>query len=100
MKRLPTIITVLYTAGMTTLAAQQLGTPARAVEGNAAQVSPPSVPLAGPRLTPEWPRLEPTVRTSGTLTRPLLASASNDHTIVISTLGLAVIALIVVLLVL
>lgn len=99
MKRWPSIIAALCAAGIT-LAAQQGRPPLPAVKGSVAQVSSPSVPLAGPRLTPEWPRFEMTVVNGDGATRPLLASASNDHTIVISTLGLAVIALIVVLLVL
>jgi hypothetical protein len=98
LKRWLGIIALLCLGGMTTLAAQQAGVPLRAVPGSVVQVSSPSLPVAGPRLTPTWPRFEPAATHIGGAADAMLATPSDDPTTPISTLGLAIIGLIVLLL--
>lgn len=79
-------------------AAQQAPDSARVAEpASSASVSSPST-LPGPRLSPQFQRVEPTLARSTSETSSL-AVADGQHTIVISTLALVLAVIIIVLLV-
>jgi hypothetical protein len=63
----------------------------------AAQTASPSAPLRGPRLQPEIRGVEPNIAQPDALARP--AAMGKNHTIVISTLAIVLIAIIVTILV-
>ncbi len=96
---------VLSAAAATPTAAQQASQPAvqqpasSGVTGEAcaAQVGAPSAPLPGPRLQPEWARVEPAIADRSTTPRPV--PPAGNHTIVISTLALVLIVVIATILV-
>ena len=91
---------LLSAAAATPAAAQQspqLGVQQSAASGvteqtPAVQAGAPSAPLPGPRLQPEWPRVEAAMAERTTSARPMAPAGS--HTIVISTLALVLIVVI------
>jgi hypothetical protein len=62
---------------------------------SAAPVGAPVAPLPGPRLSPEWPRVQPSAAERNATARP---APPAQNTIVISTLALVVIVVLAVLL--
>lgn len=80
-------------------AAQQAIGSAVPVEAGAVQASTPSTPLPGPRLTPQWMPLEPTIADLGGTAAPLGPAPPANTTIVISTLALVLIAIILTILI-
>jgi len=89
------LLAVLCTAGTTPLRGQQ---PILVMDGRSPQASAPGVQLPGPRLPPELRSYEPSFGDSRATALPLLASGSDNHTFVFSTLALVLIGVIVVLL--
>jgi hypothetical protein len=82
-------------------AAQQTGQQApgsgvTAEQASATQVGALSAPLPGPRLSPEFPRVEPAIAERGAAARPVPPA---QNTIVISTLALVLIVIIITILV-
>ncbi len=65
-------------------------------EARAAQAGAPSAPLPGPRLHPEFPRVQPSIAERSATAGPVPPA---QNTIVISTLALVLIAVIVTILV-
>ena len=68
------------------------------MQASAPVATSPSTPLPGPRLRPEWPRVEPALAEHRDRAEPV-APAGNSHTIVLSTLALVVIVVIATILV-
>jgi hypothetical protein len=91
------LATVLCVASVTQLGAQQVSAP---VAPAVAAAVPASVDTTtaqpGPRLSPEWRPVEPTLATSNSAAR---MASSDSHTITVTTLALVLIVIIVVLLV-
>jgi hypothetical protein len=93
-----TLIAALCVAAATPLSAQQAAGPAPPARASAPQASPADSALPGPRLRPEWRRVEPSFADSSA-TAPLAATAvAGTHTITITTLALVLIVIIIVLL--
>ena len=95
------LVTVLSAAAATPMAAQQevqqaAGSVATVEEASTVPVAAPSAPLPGPRLSPEFPRVEPAIAGRGATAGPVPPA---QNTIVISTLALVLIAVIVTILV-
>ena len=89
----------LCAAPLAESAAQQAPDSARVAEpASSASVSSPST-LPGPRLSPQFQRVEPTLARSTTSETSSLAVADGQHTIVISTLVLVLGVIILVLLI-
>ena len=93
------LVTVLSAAAATPMAAQQevqqaAGSVATVEEASTVPVAAPGAPLPGPRLSPEFPRVEPAIAERGAA-RPVPPA---QNTIVISTLALVVIVVLAVLL--
>ena len=90
------IAAVLCVAAATPLAAQQASDPVPPASAPAAQqASSASTALPGPRLQPEWQRVEPSFadrRASGPV-----AAAAGTHTITVTTLVLVLLVIIAVL---
>jgi len=98
MKRwLSTFVTVLCVAAATPLVAQQASEPAPQAGPGAAQASSATTALPGPRLQPEWRRVEPTFADSRA-SEPV-AAAAGSHTITVTTLVLVLVVIIAVLLI-
>jgi hypothetical protein len=95
------LVAVLCVAAARPLVAQQDSLPAPQAGAGAAQASSastsPTPSLAGPRLRPEWRRVEP-VFPRGTTAGPMAASGGTT-TITVTTLVLVLLIIIVVLLV-
>jgi hypothetical protein len=94
---LSTLVAVLCVAVATPLVAQQASAPAPKVAASAAQASSATTSLPGPRLAPEWRRVEPSFAdrsTSGSA-----AAAADSHTITVTTLVLVLVVIIAVLLI-
>lgn len=92
-----TLVAVLCVAAATPLAAQQASGPAPQAGASAAQASSASTTLPGPRLRPEWRRVEPSFADSSA-SAPVAASA-DTHTITVTTLVLVLVIIIAVLLI-
>lgn len=92
-----TLAAVLWLAAAP-LAAQQAAGPTSPAGASAAQARPTPAALPGPRLRPEWPRVESGFADSS-VTAPMAASAAASHTITISTLTLVLVIIILVLLI-
>lgn len=93
---------VLCAAATTPLAGQQVPDSARvgvAAPANAAQTSAPSTAAPGPRLSPRFQSVTPSLDRSSTSAAPSPMPEGGSHTLVISTLALVLIIIIVVLLV-
>lgn len=93
------LIAVLCAAAVTPLAGQQAQDSARVVPASPARVSAPSTIPLGPRLSPQFQRVEPRLAPSSASQNSSFAAAAGQHTIVISTLALVLVVIIVVLLV-
>ncbi|HXV91352.1 MAG TPA: hypothetical protein VD707_08275 [Gemmatimonadales bacterium] len=94
-----TVAVALWVVAAAPLAAQQAVGPTSPAGAAAAQASPAPAALPGPRLRPEWRRVEPSFADSS-VTAPMAASAAAaSHTITISTLTLVLVIIIVVLLI-
>ena len=94
-----TLAVALYVVAAAPLAAQQAAGPVSPAGATAAQARPAPAVLPGPRIRPEWRRVEPTFADSS-VTAPMAASAAaSSHTITISTLTLVLVIIIVVLLI-
>ncbi len=91
------LVAVLCVAAATPLAAQEASGPAPQAGASAAQASSASTALPGPRLRPEWRRVEPSFADSSAL-GPVAASAGT-HTITVTTLVLVLVVIIAVLLI-
>jgi disulfide bond formation protein DsbB len=94
------LVTVLSAAAATPTAAQEAaqqapGSVATVEEASTVPVAAPSAPLPGPRLSPEWPRVQPSAAERHATARPVPPA---QNTIVISTLALVVIVVLAVLL--
>jgi len=90
MKRWLRIFAVLCVAAATPLVAQQASSPAPAPQARASTV------LAGPRLTPEFRRVQPAFSDSSAAASPVV---SDTHTITVTTLVLVLVVVILVLLI-
>jgi len=98
-KREIILIAALCAAAVTPLWGQQASDSARAVPVSPAR-SPSAAALPGPRLVPQFQRVEPRLASRATTSqRPAFMDAGGQHTIVVSTLALVLAAIIVVLLV-
>lgn len=98
MKQWLSMAAVLCVAAATPLLAQQASSPAPQASSipAPAQASSATTPLPGPRLEPEWRRVEPTFaanRASGS------AATADTHTITVTTLVLVLVVIIAVLLI-
>jgi len=91
------LVAVLCVAGATPLAAQQDSVPAPQAGASAAPASSASTSLAGPRLRPEWQRVEPSFVGSSTSTP--MAASGGSHTVTVTTLVLVLVVIIAVLLI-
>ena len=91
------LIAVLCVAAATPLVAQQDSVPAPQAGASAAQASSASTALPGPRLRPEWRRVEP--KFPGNSAVGPMAASGGTHTITVTTLVLVLLIIIVVLLV-
>ncbi len=93
------LVAVLCVAAATPLAAQaqQDSVPAPQAGAGAPQASAASTSLPGPRLRPEWRRVEPTF-TGSTSAGPMAASGGS-HTVTVTTLVLVLVVIIAVLLI-
>jgi len=91
-----TLVAVLCVAAATPLVAQQASDPVPQASAPAAQqASSASTPLPGPRLSPEWRRVEPSFADSSA-SRPV-AAAAGSHTFTVTTLVLVLVVVIAVL---
>jgi hypothetical protein len=99
MKRWLSMAAVLCVAAVTPLVAQQASSPAPQAGARAVQASSASTPstLPGPRLAPEWRRVEPSFADNSAAASA--AAASDSHTITVTTLVLVLIVIIAVLLI-
>lgn len=96
MKRWLSMAAVLCVAAAMPLVAQQASSPAPQAGVRAAQASSPTTPLAGPRLQPEWRRVQPAFADSSASAS---AAVADTHTITITTLVLVLVVIIAVLLI-
>lgn len=92
----------LWAAVATAPAVAQQGTEQAArseatVQASAPAVTSPGTPLPGPRLRPEWPRVEPALAEHRGPAEPM--APAGHHTIVVSTLALVLIVVIATILV-
>jgi hypothetical protein len=88
---------VLCVAAGTPLAAQQASVSPPPPGVGAAQASSASVTLPGPRLRPEWQRVEPSF--VGSSTSAPMAASGGSHTVTVTTLVLVLVVIIAVLLI-
>ena len=91
------LVAVLCVAAATPVAAQQAAGPALQAGASAAQVSSASAALPGPRLRPEWQRVEPSF--VGSSTSAPMAASGGSHTVTVTTLVLVLVVIIAVLLI-
>ncbi|HYU91335.1 MAG TPA: hypothetical protein VE966_12865 [Gemmatimonadales bacterium] len=91
------LVAVLCVAAATPLAAQQASGSAPPAAVGAAQASSASVTLPGPRLRPEWQRVEPSF--VGSSTSAPMAASGGTHTVTVTTLVLVLVVIIAVLLI-
>jgi hypothetical protein len=96
MKRWLSVAAVLCVAGATPLVAQQASSPAPTAGVRAAQASSATPTLPGPRLQPEWRRVQPTFADSSASAS---AAVADTHTITVTTLVLVLVVIIAVLLI-
>lgn len=89
----------LYVAAATPLTAQQATGSTSPAGATAARASATPAALPGPRLRPEWRRVEPTFADSSVTAYMASSAAAASHTITISTLTLVLVIIIVVLLI-
>ena len=92
------LVALLCVAAASPVAAQQDSLPTPQPGASEAPASAASTSLAGPRLRPEWRRVEPNFRWSSGAAS-MAASGGGSHTITITTLVLVLLIIIVVLLV-
>jgi hypothetical protein len=92
------LVAVLCVAAATPLVAQQDSVPTPQSGASAAPASAATTSLAGPRLRPEWQRVEPSFRGSSGAAS-MAASGGGSHTITVTTLVLVLLIVIVVLLI-
>lgn len=92
-----TLVAVLCVAAATPLAARQASGPTPQAGASAAQATSPSTTLPGPRLRPEWQRVEPSFADSSA--SGSVAAAAGSHTITVTTLVLVLLVIIAVLLI-
>ena len=93
------LVAVLCIAAVTSLPAQQAPDSARVVPASSVQASSPSAAELGPRVAPRFHSVVPSLERSDASRGSALAPQDGGHsTIVISTLGLVLILVIVVLL--
>ncbi len=95
-------LAALLTAAAAAPAVAQQGTQQAArseatVQASAPAATSPSTPLPGPRLRPEWPRVEPALAEHREAAEPV--APAGNHTIVVSTLALVLIVVIATILV-
>ena|SRR6266545_1589255 len=88
--------TALYVAPAAPLAAQHV---ASSVPTSTTSAAPSTSSLPGPRLRPEWPRVEPRIADTSASERASPANLSGTHTIQVTTLVLVLAVVILVLLV-
>lgn len=93
---------VILTAGVclaaaTPLGAQQVAAPAPPAAATAAPVSPASTTLPGPRVRPEWRRVEPSFADSSAAAST--TAVAGSHTVTVTTLVLVLAVIILVLLI-
>jgi hypothetical protein len=91
------LVSLLCVAAATPLVAQQDSVPTPQPGASAAQASVASASLAGPRLRPEWRRVEPSF--AGGSTSAPMAAGGGSHTVTVTTLVLVLLIVIVVLLI-
>jgi len=91
------LVAVLCVAAGRPLAAQQASGSAPPAAASAAQASSASAVLPGPRLRPEWQRVEPSF-VGGSTSAPMAASGGS-HTVTVTTLVLVLVVIIAVLLI-
>jgi hypothetical protein len=87
-----TLVAALCVPAATPLKAQQTSGPPTQAGARAAQASSASTTLPGPRLHPEWRRVEPSFADSSA-SRSVAAADGSDHTFVI-VLGVALVLII------
>ena len=92
------LIAVVCAAAVSSLPAQQAPDSARVVQASPAQASVPSAAPAGPRLAPRLQSVEPRLARNDASRGLAPAPQGGNSTIVISTLGLVLILVIVILL--
>jgi len=90
------LATTLCVASATPLAAQDAASSSPASAPSPAQ---PTAPLPGPRLRPEWPRIEPRVSEASASKGAFATSPPATHIIRVSTLVLVLAVVILVLLI-
>src|SRR5690348_12440263 len=88
-------VAVLCVAAATPLAAQQVSGPAPQAGDGAAQARSASTALPGPRLRPEWRRVEPSFADSSAAGP--MAAAAGSHPVTYTTLVLVLVIIIAVL---
>jgi hypothetical protein len=91
------LVAALCVAAASPLAAQQDSVSAPQASAIRAQASSASTSLPGPRLRPEWRRVEP--RFAGNGTAGPMAGSGGSHTITVTTLVLVLVVIIAVLLI-
>jgi hypothetical protein len=91
------LVAMLCVAAGTPLAAQQASGSAPPAGVSAAQASSASAALPGPRLRPEWQRVEPSF--VGSSTSAPMAASGGSHTVTVTTLVLVLVVIIAVLLI-
>ena len=91
------LVALLCVAAGTPLAAQQASGSAPPAAVSAAQVSSASAVLPGPRLRPEWQRVEPSF--VGSSPSAPMAASGGSHTVTVTTLVLVLVVIIAVLLI-
>ena len=102
-----TLAIIVGAAAVTPLAGQQVpdsarasvAAPANAAPASSVQTSAPSTTEPGPRLSPRFQSVTPSLDRSSTSAAPSPMPEGGSHTLVISTLALVLIIIIVVLLV-
>jgi hypothetical protein len=88
---------VLCVAAAMPLAAQQGSGSVPPAGASVAQASSASAALPGPRLRPEWQRVEPSF--VGSSTAAPMAASGGSHTVTVTTLVLVLVVIIAVLLI-
>ncbi len=97
MKRWLSMAAVLCVATATPLVAQQASSPAPQAGARAAQASSATTTLPGPRLQPEWRRVQPAFADSSASVSAVASSGTT--TITVTTLVLVLVVIIAVLLI-
>jgi len=91
-----TLVAVLCVAAATPLVAQQASSPAPQAGASAVQASSASTTLPGPRLQPEFRRVQPAFADSSASAS---VAAAGSHTVTVTTLVLVLVVIIAVLLI-